>query len=72
MASFLWAALHAWRDARASRHRLLLYVAAIVAGVAALVAIRSFADNLTGSIDAEAKTLLGADLELYRRRPLDA
>lgn len=70
--SFRWAARHAWRDARASRHRLLLYVAAIVAGVAALVAIRSFADNLTASIDAEAKTLLGADLELYRRQPLDA
>jgi len=70
--SLRWATRHAWRDARASRHRLLLYVAAIVAGVAALVAIRSFADNLTASIDAEAKTLLGADLELYRRQPLDA
>jgi putative ABC transport system permease protein len=46
-------------------------VAAIVAGVAALVAIRSFADNLTASIDNEAKTLLGADLELYRRQPFD-
>ena len=69
--SLRWAARHAWRDARASRHRLLLYVAAIVAGVAALVAIRSFADNLTASVDAEAKTLLGADLELYRREPLD-
>lgn len=70
--SLRWAARHAWRDARASRHRLLLYVAAIIAGVAALVAIRSFADNLTASVDAEAKTLLGADLELYRRQPLDA
>ncbi len=64
-----WAAKHAWRDARASRKRLLLYVGAIVAGVAALVAIRAFSDNLTDSVDAEAKTLLGADLELYRREP---
>ena len=70
--SLRWAVRHAWRDARASRQRLLLYVGAIIAGVAALVAIRSFADNLTASIDAEAKTLLGADLELYRRQPLDA
>jgi putative ABC transport system permease protein len=48
----------------------MLYTLTIVAGVAALVAIRSFATNLTSSVDTEAKVLLGADLELYRRSPL--
>jgi putative ABC transport system permease protein len=71
-AGWFWACRHAWRDARAGWRRLLLYVAAIVAGVAALVAIRSFADNLTAGVDTQAKTLLGADLELHRRQPLDA
>lgn len=70
-ASWRWAWRHAARDARASRRRLALYTLTIVAGVAALVAIRSFADNLTGSVDTEARVLLGADVELYRRTPLD-
>lgn len=52
----------AWRDSRRNRGRLLLFISAIVAGIAALTAVRSFSINLTGDIDREAKTLLGADL----------
>ncbi len=44
----------------------------IVTGVASLVAVRSFADNLASSVDDEAKVLLGADLELYGRSPFGA
>ena len=65
-----WAWSMAWRDSRGSRRRLLLYIASIVAGVAAIVAIRSFQDNLQQTIDQRTKALLGADLELRSRVPL--
>lgn len=54
----------AWRDSRRSRKRLLLFVSAIVLGIAALVAINSFGDNLARSIDEQAQELLGADLTI--------
>ena len=52
----------AWRDSRRSRQRLLLFMSSIVLGIAALVAINSFGDNLARSIDEQAQELLGADL----------
>lgn len=55
------------RDSRASRRRLLLASSSIVLGIAALVAIASFNDNLITSIDGQAKTLLGADLMVQAR-----
>lgn len=64
-----WIRKLAWRDARAGARRLMLYVSTIVIGVAALVAIRSFAINMTAAVDAEAKVLLGADLEIYGPQP---
>ena len=60
----------AWRDSRASRRRLLLFSLSIVLGVAALVAIGSVGDNLRRAIDSEARTLLGADLEVSSRAKL--
>ena len=54
----------AWRDSRRQRGRLVLFVASIVIGIAALVAINSFGKNLRQDIDREAKTLLGADVRL--------
>ncbi|WP_461136049.1 ABC transporter permease [Spirosoma lituiforme] len=59
----------AWRDSRRSRQRLLLFMSAIVLGIAALVAINSFGDNLARSIDEQARELLGADLTLSWNRP---
>ncbi len=59
----------AWRDSRGSRRRLALYLASMALGVAALVAINGFGDNLERTVDAEAKTLLGADLALEREQP---
>lgn len=59
----------AWRDSRRSRQRLLLFMSAIVLGIAALVAINSFGDNLAHSIDDQARELLGADLTLSWNRP---
>ncbi|PTY08233.1 ABC transporter permease [Opitutaceae bacterium EW11] len=62
----------AWRDSRRSRRRLVLFSLSVVLGIAALVAIGSFADNLRRGIEAQAKTLLGADLAIGSRQPLSA
>ena len=43
----------------------------IVFGVAAMVAVDSFAANLTKAMDAQAKALLGADLEITSRASFD-
>ncbi|MBO0931430.1 FtsX-like permease family protein [Fibrella sp. HMF5036] len=59
----------AWRDSRRSRQRLLLFISAIVLGIAALVAINSFGDNLARSIDEQAQELLGADLTISGAQP---
>lgn len=52
----------AWRDSRKYRSRLILFTSSIILGIAALVAINSFSDNLQNDINSEAKALLGADL----------
>ena len=52
----------AWRDSRSSRRRLALYMSAITLGVAALVAIDSFAANVTRSVRSQSRTLLGGDM----------
>ncbi|HQR17644.1 MAG TPA: FtsX-like permease family protein [Gemmatimonadales bacterium] len=57
----------AWREGRASRRRLLLLVAAIATGTAALVAINTFTANLRTAVSAEARALLGADLAFATR-----
>ncbi len=59
----------AWRDSRTHRKRLLLFVSAIVLGVASLVAITSFGRNLEEAVNDQAKTLLGADLMISSRQP---
>jgi putative ABC transport system permease protein len=40
----------AWRESRSTRRKLLLYMSSISLGVAALVAIDSFAGNITRSV----------------------
>ena len=61
-----FAVVMAWREARGSR-RLALTVGAVSLGVAALVAINSFSANVTASVRAQARALLGADLEVRSR-----
>ena len=58
------------REIRAAPRRLLLLTGSIAVGVAALVAIDSFTDNLRDSVRGQARALLGADLALSSRRPL--
>ncbi|MEM6630122.1 MAG: FtsX-like permease family protein [Bacteroidota bacterium] len=64
---FAWLLKMAWRDSRYSRGKLLLFVASIIVGIAALVAINSFGQNLRKDIDTQAGELLGADLILETR-----
>lgn len=60
----------AWRDSRRDQGRLLLFVSAIVLGIAALVSTLSFGRNLREDIDDQAKLLLGADLVIHNNKPL--
>ncbi|WP_268035453.1 ABC transporter permease [Algoriphagus sp. PAP.12] len=70
MPDFNWIIKMAFRDFRKNISRLLLFVSSIVVGIAALVAISSFGENLTKDIDNQAKELLGADLVLENRNPI--
>lgn len=59
----------AWRDSRTHRKRLFLFMTSIVLGIAALVSVGSFGENLQKAIDEQAKTLMGADLMLASLQP---
>jgi putative ABC transport system permease protein len=61
----------ALRESRAPR-RLVLLMASVTAGVAALVAIGSFTRNLQASVRDQARALLGADLALGSATPFSA
>jgi putative ABC transport system permease protein len=62
----------AWRDSRRNRSRLLLFISAIVFGIAALVAIYTFKYNLENDINGQAAQLVGADLVINGNNPGDA
>ncbi|SHE59603.1 ABC transporter permease [Pedobacter caeni] len=66
--NYAWLFKMAWRDSRKSRSRLFLFISSIVLGIAALVAVYSFRDNLQRDIDNQAKELTGADLMIESRR----
>lgn len=67
-----WLFKMAWRDSRKNRSRLFLFISSIVLGIAALVAVYSFKDNLQRDIDQQAKELTGADLIIESRRTVAA
>jgi len=60
-AGIKWLLKMAWRDGKASSGRLLLFMASIILGIAALVSIQSFSDNLQNNIILQSKALMGAD-----------
>ncbi|MEQ8581798.1 MAG: FtsX-like permease family protein [Marinoscillum sp.] len=68
--SMVWPLKMAWRDSRKSKGKLLLFVLAISLGIAALVGITSFRENLLQEINNQAKTLIGADIEIKGSEPL--
>ncbi len=51
----------ALRDSKASGTRLLLFMASIILGIAAVVSIQSFSENLEENIAIQSKALMGAD-----------
>ncbi len=59
----------AWRESRTARRRLLLYMSSISLGVAALVAIDSFTENVSDSVQLQSRALLGGDVVLRSRAP---
>ncbi len=52
----------AWRDARHNFSRLALFIASIITGIAAVVALDAINYSMQNDIDNNAKELLGADL----------
>ena len=61
----------AWRESRTARRRLLLYMSSISLGVAALVAIDSFSDNVIRSVHEQSRALLGGDVMAHAQRAAD-
>ncbi|MDT0607124.1 ABC transporter permease [Croceitalea rosinachiae] len=59
----------AWRDSRASGKRLLLFMASIILGIAAVVSIQSFSANLKENIALQSKALMGADFLIDSNQP---
>jgi putative ABC transport system permease protein len=57
------------RELRAAPRRMALLVGTVAVGVAALVAINAFTDNLQDSVRQQARGILGADLALSSRQP---
>jgi len=66
-----WLFQMAWRDSRRNRSRLMLFISAIIFGIAALVAIYSFRYNLERDINSQAANLVGADLAVYSGKAPD-
>ena len=59
--SVQWLFKMAWRDGKASLSRLLLFMASIILGIAAVVSIQLFSENLKDNIKNQSKALMGAD-----------
>lgn len=60
------------RELRASRRRFALYGSCMALGIAALVGLHGLRATVRGAVDAQSRQLLGADLRLASRAPLDA
>jgi putative ABC transport system permease protein len=56
-----WLLKMAWRDGKASISRLMLFIASIILGIAAVVSIQLFSENLKQNIKNQSKALMGAD-----------
>jgi putative ABC transport system permease protein len=66
-----WVWSMAWRDGRHNFSRLFLFVASLITGIAAVVAIGSLNYAMQDELDKNAKELLGADLVVNSNKPFD-
>lgn len=64
-----WLFTMARRDLKANARKLSLFMASIIIGIAAVVAIQSFGNNLTDSIALQSKALMGADFIIDSSQP---
>lgn len=66
--SVQWLFKMAWRDGKASISRLILFMASIILGIAAVVSIQLFSENLKDNIKNQSKALMGADFIIDSRK----
>lgn len=66
-----WVWLMAWRDTRRERRRLAIFTASIVIGITALVTVHALRDSFERGFSLQARELLGSDLQISSRAPLD-
>ena len=66
-----WVWKMAWRDGRHNFSRLFLFMASLITGIAAVVAISSLNYALQDELDRNAKELLGADLVINGNKKFD-
>lgn len=66
---FIWLLKMAWRDGKASGRRLFLFMGSIILGIAAVVSIQSFSENLQKNIGGQSKALMGADFLIDSNEP---
>ncbi len=59
-------------DAKTQWGKLFLFISSIVLGIAALVAINSFNDNIVKDIDRQSASILGADIVVSGNKSLPA
>lgn len=67
-----WVWKMAWRDARHNFSRLFLFVASLITGIAAVVALDSLNNSLQQDIERNAKELLGADYVVNANKKFEA
>jgi len=70
-AGFGWLIKMAWRDGKASGRKLILFMASIILGLAAVVSIQSFGENLKENISLQSKSLMGADFKIDSNKPIN-
>ena len=62
----------AWRETRGASRQFSYLIACITLGVAALVAVGSFAASLERTVGRSARALMGGDVEIRSSQPLSA
>jgi putative ABC transport system permease protein len=62
----------AWRETRGAGRHFIYFVACVTVGVAAIVAVGSFARNLEATVGRSARSLMGGDVEIRASRPLSS
>src|SRR6266852_5233226 len=62
----------AWRETRGASRQFAYLIACITLGVAALVAVGSFATSLERTVGRSARALMGGDVEIRSSQPLSA